>query len=159
MRNALEAELGKAIAAADQAVARIKANLAHPGVAANPHLFADLNSLCQRLPEDFDNAVKARIALQAETQAKAEAERIASGKTYPVPMAAPTPIIEIPKAAQDEPKLNLGQINDSLRVVSVTRDQLERLGFAGEQGPRKGLVVYAQSDLSKIKHAIIGALS
>lgn len=159
MRNSLEAELDRAMHTANQAVTRIKANLAHPGVAANPHLFADLNSLCQRLPEDFDNAVKARIALQAETQAKAEAERIASAKTYPAPIPEPTPLIEIPKAKPDEPKLNLGQINDALRVVSVTRDQLERLGFAGEQGPRKGLVVYAQSDLAKIKRAIIGALS
>lgn len=103
--------------------------------------------------------MKARIALQAETQAKAEAERIASAKTYPAPMPEPTPIIEIPKVAPDGPKLNLGQINDALRVVSVTREQLATLGFNGEPGPRKGLVVYPQSDLAKIKRAIIGALS
>jgi predicted phage-related endonuclease len=158
MHNALEAELGQRMHDADQDVARIKANLAHPGVAAHPHLFADLNSLCQRLPEDFNNAVAARIALQAETQAKAEAERIASAKTYPVPMPQPTPIIEITKAKPDEPKLNLGQINEALRVVSVTREQLATLGFNGEPGERKGLVVYAQSDLAKIKRAIITAL-
>lgn len=157
MRNALEAELGQAMHAATQAVARIKANLAHPGVAAHPHLFADLASLCHRTAEDFDNAVRARIALQAETQAKAEAARIASAKTYPVPTPTPTPIIELPKP--DEPRLNLGQINEALRVVSVTREQLAMLGFAGEPGARKGLVVYAQSDLVKIKRAIIGALS
>jgi hypothetical protein len=159
MRNALEAELGARIHEADQAVARIKANLAHPGVAANPHLFADLSSLCHRLPEDFSNAVKARIALQAETQAKAEAERIASAKTCPVPMPQPTPVIAL-KISPDEPKLNLSQINDALQVVSVTREQLKNLGFDGGQvAPGLKLFVYHQSDLAKIKRAIIGALS
>jgi hypothetical protein len=46
--------------------------------------------------------------------------------------------------------LNIGQINERLRVVSVTRAQLTELGFPGVEGKVKGRFEWLESDYPRI---------
>ena len=50
--------------------------------------------------------------------------------------------------------LNVGQINERLKVVTVTTAQLVALGFPGVEGPRKGLSAWPESDYPRITAAI-----
>jgi putative phage-type endonuclease len=149
IKNAVSTELARAKIAASDVANRIHANL--KTIKESGLVVHDTATLVLKAPEDLaaviaqrQAAEKAREEAQRERIRKEEAERAdreaaakvrAEQEQQRQPDAqqaqvlkAPTPNV-IPITNPDAPMLNLGQINATLVVVSVTAQQLEMLGF------------------------------
>ena len=155
MQNALTAALLKSQSEATAQAVKIRANLAIIADAGNDLLFADKATLVHRATEDVQNAVKVRLAEHAAKAAKSpvnmaalidtEESRLERGESVPVFAISTT----TPSA-----KINIGQINERLKFVTVTTAQVVALGFPDVEGPRKGSSVWPESDYPRITAAI-----
>jgi hypothetical protein len=156
MQNALSAALLKAQSEATAQAVKIRANLALIAAAGNDLLFTDKPTLVHRLPEDVQNAIKVRLAEHAaKVAADAEKARLVEQVFDP---GAESPAVERVLIGSPRPEsmrtLNIGQINERLSVVSVTRAQLIGIGFAGVEGKIKGRFEWLGSDYPGIVAAI-----
>jgi hypothetical protein len=164
MQNALSAALLKAQSEVTAQAVKIRGNLALIAAAGNDLLFPNPRDLVQKTPEDLANHIAVTLAKNAANVA-AENELKARLEEQQKPLTPAQSMAEfydneraIKSPASPSEKLNIGQINDRLRVVSVTRSQLTGLGFTGVEGKTKGQFEWLESDYSRIVGAIKAGL-
>lgn len=147
MKDKLDTEVASAKIAANEAAARIGANLVHlVGFADYAASFPDVATLVQKSFDDFAAVVAVRVAAAKEEAAKREAAQAAK----PTPLVAPAP------AATSEPTLRLGEIGERLGFT-LTADFLKVLGF--EATTVKAAKLFHEEDFPAICQALIAHIS
>ena len=174
--NALAATLTDAIAAAGQLFDCAQSNQLwlSESEARNLPTFPDLAQLLIKPKEDFQAIVKGRVeearaaaermraeeeARQAEAarqaeEAQAAAEAQAQAQPVPVPEAAPVQEApEAPPVAPSGKTMKLGEINERIAPVTITRDALAWLGFS-PVGKERAAYLYDAAAFPRICEAI-----
>lgn len=181
MRDAVATTLANAKIQADAKFKTIMANMNWLREHAQDYigLFADTKTLVLKEHDDFKAVVQLRInaedarkkliAEQAVAQASA-APAVASPAAAPAPAqatapasftpvaAAPIRVNPVPPAANDDARINLGEINRRLAPLSITADGLTALGFqpVATQGSSK---LYLESKWPDIVDKLIEHLN
>ncbi|MDH4481439.1 MAG: YqaJ viral recombinase family protein [Rhodoferax sp.] len=172
MKDKLDTEVASAKIAANEAAARIGANLVHlVGFADYAASFPDVATLVQKSFDDFTAVVAVRVAAAKEDAAKREAAQAAK----PAPLVAPAvpnvtheavvnlmpatvrkAIAAPAPAATSEPTLKLGEISERLGFT-LTADFLKVLGF--EATNVKAAKLFHEEDFPAICQALITHIS
>jgi hypothetical protein len=172
MKDKLDTEVASAKIAANEAAARIGANLVHlVGFADYAASFPDVATLVQKSFDDFTAVVAVRVAAAKEEAAKREAAQAAK----PAPLVAPAvpnvtheavvnlmpatvrkAIAAPAPAATSEPTLKLGEIGERLGFT-LTADFLKVLGF--EATTVKAAKLFHEEDFPAICQALITHIS
>jgi len=158
LRNAMTTELARAKIEATEIADRIEKNMKIQAELAAGHelLFADAAQILLKQPDDFVLLVKARLAAQAELEAKkaeaAKAVPVVEAAAAPAPAPAPVatqPVLRrvAPAAAAELPTLKLGTLNERLGMV-VTAEFLASLGFPAKV--ERASRLYRESDFPAI---------
>ena len=165
--NALAATLTDAIAAAGQLFDCAQSNQLwlSESDARNLPPFPDLAQLLIKPKEDFQAIVKGRVEearaaaerMRAEEEARAAAERMraeeeARAAAEAQVQAQPAPVQEAPEAPPVK-TLKLGEINERIAPVSVTRDALAWFGFS-PVGKERAAYLYDAAAFPRICEAI-----
>lgn len=158
--NALAATLTDAIAAAGQLFDCAQSNQLwlSESDARNLPPFPDLAQLLIKPKEDFQAIVKGRVEearaaaerMRAIEEARAAAEAQAQAQHAPVQESAP--VQEAPEAPPVK-TMNLGEINERIAPVSITRDALAWLGFS-PVGKERAAYLYDAATFHRICEAI-----
>lgn len=162
--NALAAALTDATATVNRLFDDAQNNLLwlDESEARNLPTFPDLAQLLTKPAEDFRAIVKGRVEearaaaerMRAEEEARAAAEAQAQAQPAPVPEAAP--VQEAPEAPPVAPygkTMKLGEINERIAPVSITRDALAWLGFP-PVGKDRAAYLYDAAAFPRICEAI-----
>ncbi len=159
IHSAVDTAVAKAKIEASQQAERIRANIAVlDGYRDHAYLFADRVQLCAtKSPDDLRNLAEARIAAERERK-EAEAAR---PKDVPAQTDAGVATAGIAPAAQagDAYRLvSLAQINAAIAPLTITAEGLASIGFK-PTSTSKSAKLYRASELSRMKHALIAAVS
>lgn len=158
MRDAVSAELARAKIEASAVADKIDANLKTIAAAGHDFLFADMNTLVLKAPDDLALVVKSRVDAHAAAEA---AKAAAAAAPAPAPVEAPAPapaaVVRLapraPAATTSAPALKLGEICSRLGFT-VTADFLTGLGYAPAATDRASKL-YHEQDFAHICAALV----
>lgn len=166
LRDAVDTELARAKIAASEVATRIQINVkdfAHHREDYG-YLFTDLAQLVLKSPDDFANAVIARInEHKAKEAAKLEAQRErihAEERARIEHEQVEAAMVPMPVAAKDEPsasvqtdtdaRIKLGDINAAIAPLTITADGLAQIGFP-HVGNERAAKLYRAADFPAIR--------